>query len=227
MGRIDFVLVLAPMMTILLLLQRFSCQAFRTSSYSSSLSTRHTSRRQFQQLCAVPPWKVGAAAAAVAESSSSWSDAARSIGTQAGAAAASTKKEAQLKAPPKAISRPTFRMPSDAANDSQTTTTTTSATKSSSSSSSSSSSPSSWQALGLWNELTDLLTGEMQLMAPTAVQSLVLPELLQEKSSHHVAFLAATGSGTLYYDMMYTLLLLAGLLHLFCLLACFLRRKRG
>jgi superfamily II DNA/RNA helicase len=57
---------------------------------------------------------------------------------------------------------------------------------------------SNWNALGLWTELVDILTDELHLTTPTAVQQLVLPELLQEKPSHHVAFLAATGSGTFY-----------------------------
>jgi len=75
-----------------------------------------------------------------------------------------------------------------------------------------------WNQLGLWTELVDCLRDDLQLTAPTAVQQLVLPELLApleenqqheaagggEKKSHnkHVAFLAATGSGkTLAYAL--------------------------
>ena len=73
-----------------------------------------------------------------------------------------------------------------------------------------------WNQLGLWTELVDcLLSDDLRLTAPTAVQQLVLPELLAVEEEHeaaaggekksqnkHVAFLAATGSGkTLAYAL--------------------------
>ena len=130
-------------------------------------------------------------------------------------------------------SRAPFRMPKKSPDDSKQvripTAADTTATTSASSASSASSSSLAWNQLGLWTELTDCLTQDMQLEAPTAVQQFVLPELLllnknqqpQPKNQqpnpsttttttttavipmpqhHHVAFLAATGSGkTLAY----------------------------
>lgn len=77
----------------------------------------------------------------------------------------------------RAVSRPPFRMPEHSSNDS--------------------SKSSAWSSLGLWTELTDTLQNEMKLEAPTAVQQLVLPQLLLDQPNNHVAFLAATGSGQL------------------------------
>jgi len=57
----------------------------------------------------------------------------------------------------------------------------------------------SWSQLGLLNELVEGVFGEMKLQAPTPVQSMVIPKLLQEPPES-LAFLAATGSGkTLAY----------------------------
>jgi superfamily II DNA/RNA helicase len=52
----------------------------------------------------------------------------------------------------------------------------------------------SWNQLGLWTELVEALTRDMKLAAPTPVQGLVIPSLLQ-KDIVNTAFLAATGSG--------------------------------
>jgi superfamily II DNA/RNA helicase len=58
-----------------------------------------------------------------------------------------------------------------------------------------------WNAMGLWTELVDSLTNDLQLERPTAVQQLAIPHLLNDKSSH-LTFLAATGSGkTLAYSL--------------------------
>ena len=57
----------------------------------------------------------------------------------------------------------------------------------------------SWSQLGLLNELVEGVFGDMSLEAPTPVQSMVIPKLLQEPPES-LAFLAATGSGkTLAY----------------------------
>lgn len=83
-----------------------------------------------------------------------------------------------------ANSRAPFRMPRQSANDS--------------SYSSAVDGDSKWSKLGLWTELTDCIDEDLKLEAPTAVQALVLPKLLQTtETAQHVAFLAATGSGTL------------------------------
>jgi len=80
-----------------------------------------------------------------------------------------------------ANSRAPFRMPRQSTSDSSRTP---------------SSTDSAWSQLGLWTELTDCLHQELKLEAPTAVQSLVLPELLKTtEGPQHMAFLAATGSG--------------------------------
>lgn len=84
-------------------------------------------------------------------------------------------------------SRAPFRMPRNSPDDSVPTKMTTAG-------SSSGSVVSSWNQLGLWTELIDALTKEMGLKAPTPVQNLVIPSLLQEHPID-TAFLAATGSG--------------------------------
>jgi len=57
----------------------------------------------------------------------------------------------------------------------------------------------SWNRLGLLTELCSTLQGELQLPEPTPVQSLVIPQLLNNEQES-LAFLAATGSGkTLAY----------------------------
>ena len=86
-------------------------------------------------------------------------------------------------------SRAPFRMPRNSPDDSVPTKMTTPAAGSSSGSV-----VSSWNQLGLWTELVDALTKEMKLKAPTPVQNLVIPSLLQENPVD-TAFLAATGSG--------------------------------
>ena len=59
--------------------------------------------------------------------------------------------------------------------------------------------PLTWNPLGLYTELVDCLQSELGLPAPTPVQSLVIPELLNDPKES-LAFLAATGSGkTLAY----------------------------
>ena len=82
-------------------------------------------------------------------------------------------------------SRPPFAMPKNSPDDSQQgqvndkkddaikgkTATTTSSTSSSSSS--------TWNRLGLYTEIINCLEGEMQLVAPTKIQSMVIPHLLQ------------------------------------------------
>ena len=56
-----------------------------------------------------------------------------------------------------------------------------------------------WNSLGLLTELVDCLENELELKSPTPVQSLVIPEILNEDKDS-LAFLAATGSGkTLAY----------------------------
>jgi len=56
-----------------------------------------------------------------------------------------------------------------------------------------------WNPLGLLTEIVDSLENELHLKAPTPVQSLVIPELLNE-DKESLAFLSATGSGkTLAY----------------------------
>lgn len=79
-------------------------------------------------------------------------------------------------------SRAPFSMPKNAADDSKPT----------------SSNNLAWNQLGLWTELIEALQ-EQDLLAPTPVQQLVIPQLLaHDKQS--LAFLAATGSGkTLAY----------------------------
>jgi superfamily II DNA/RNA helicase len=85
------------------------------------------------------------------------------------------------------LSRPTFRMPKQSADDSK------------SAAQSSGDNSLAWNPLGLWTELVDSLETELKLPAPTPVQSLVIPELLKEEKES-LAFLAATGSGkTLAY----------------------------
>lgn len=90
-------------------------------------------------------------------------------------------------------SRAPFRMPRNSADDSVPTKTTTSATTGITS-------VSSWNQLGLWTELVDALE-EMKLDAPTPVQNLVIPNLLQERVVD-TAFLAATGSGKTLYVLL-------------------------
>lgn len=84
-------------------------------------------------------------------------------------------------------SRLPFSMPRDADDDSKAATGTTKAL--------------AWNALGLWTELVEALAGDLKLEHPTAVQQLVIPHLLNNKSSN-LTFLSATGSGkTLAYSL--------------------------
>lgn len=94
-------------------------------------------------------------------------------------------------------SRQPFSMPSNAPDDSKSDPTLESSTKGGSSGDDSL----AWNSLGLWTELVQALQEEMHLRRPTAVQQLVIPHMLDEKSSH-LTFLAATGSGkTLAYSL--------------------------
>ena len=59
----------------------------------------------------------------------------------------------------------------------------------------------SWTQLGLLTELVESVYGQQKLESPTPVQTMVIPELLQEPPVN-LAFLAATGSGkTLAYAL--------------------------
>jgi len=95
-----------------------------------------------------------------------------------------------------AKSRAPFRMPRNSADDS---TQKESNDDRSTSSGAAGATTKSWNSMGLLTEICTCLRDELELQAPTPVQSLVIPQLLQtEKES--MAFLAATGSGkTLAY----------------------------
>lgn len=98
-------------------------------------------------------------------------------------------------------SRPPFRMPRNSPDDSKVVgqPSGTSNGKTGEKSSAAASNALSWNRLGLLTELCATLQDELKLPAPTPVQSLVIPQLLQPERES-IAFLAATGSGkTLAY----------------------------